>query len=320
MRIVSLLPSATEIVCALGLIDELVGVTERSEWPLEVASVPVVTRRLPPGSGTGAHPRPGAVGAEADGATSSDALAHDAPGPGEIDLAAIAAIVAARPDLVFVRERCDACGWRASGLVDAIRAAVVDASVISLEPTTVEGILNSVTTIGAMTEAEDEAVGLVEMLRERMAEIGERVVMRRDAGARPARAVALSGLSPLTGSGHWLPDQVRRAGGWDLLGAAGEGAPSTSWAEIRDVDPEVLLVAPAGHTLAAAVGAWEALPRPAFYGDLRAVRSGAVFALDPGLWGRPGPRVIEGIATLAEILDPGAFADVAVAGSWTPVT
>jgi iron complex transport system substrate-binding protein len=317
VRIVSLLPSATEIVCALGLIDELVGVTDRSDWPPEVASIPVVTRRPPPGSGSGADPPAGTLGAESDGAASADTLAHDAPGPGEIDLAAIAA---ARPDLVLVRERCDACGWRAPGLVDAIRLAVVDASVISLEPTTVEGILNSVATIGAMTEAEDEAVGLVEMLRERMAEIGERVVTRRDAAARPARTVALSALSPLMGSGHWLPDQVRRAGGWDLLGAAGEGAARTSWAEIRDVDPEVLLVAPAGHTLAAAVGAWEALPRPAFYGDLRAVRAGAVFALDPGLWGRPGPRVIDGIATLAEMLDPGAFADVAVAGSWTPVT
>jgi len=316
VRIVSLLPSATEIVCALGLIDELVRVTDRCDWPPEVASVPVVTRRLPPGSGTGADPRPGTLGAEADGASRSDALTHDAPGPGEIDLAAIAA---ARPDLVLVRERCDGCGWRASRLVGAIRAAVADASVISLEPTTVEGILNSVATIGAMTEAEDEAVGLVEMLRERMAEIGERVVWRRDAGARPARAVVLSALSPLTGSGHWLPDQVRRAGGWDLLGSAGEGAPKTSWAEIRDVDPEVLLVAPAGHTLAATVRAWEALPRPAFYGDLRAVRTGAVIALDAGLWGRPGPRVIDGIATLAEILDPGGFVDVAVADSWTPV-
>lgn len=314
MRIVSLLPSATEIVCALGLVDELVGITGRCDWPLEVVSISVVTRRPP--RGPGPAPGPGSTVVGAGGGSPADALAHDALDPGEVDLPALSAV---RPDLVLLRERCAACGWRASGLVDAVRAVVGDASVISLEPTTVEGILNSVATVGAMTEAEDEAVGLVEMLRERLAEIEERVVERRDAGVRSARVVVLSVLGPLTGAGHWLPDQVRRAGGWDVLGTAGEGAPETSWAEIRDVDPEVLLVAPAGHSLVDAVRAWDAFPRPAFYDDLRAVRAGAVIALDAGLCGRPGPRVIDGIATLAEILDAGGFVDPAAAGSWTPV-
>jgi len=120
--------------------------------------------------------------------------------------------------------------------------------------------------------------------------------------------------------GRWIPEQVRRAGGWDLLARDGEPSFETSWDALRDVDPAMLLLMPAGLGLAAARRAWDAAPKPPFLGSIGAVRRGQVFAVDTeGYFSRPGPRVIEGIAVLAEIFDPDGFVEVSPLGSWTPL-
>ena len=113
--------------------------------------------------------------------------------------------------------------------------------------------------------------------------------------------------SPLRASGGWIPELVRRAGGWDLLGAEGMEAPATSWSAIGAVDPELLVLAPGGMPAEAARRAWERLERPAAAGTLRAVRSGAVHAIDGGPFAHPGPRVIEAVAALARLIDPDGF-------------
>ena len=100
---------------------------------------------------------------------------------------------------------------------------------MSLEPETIEGILNSISTVGAFAEAEDEAVGLLELLRERLGTIENRVLERRLAGIPPRRVVVLEWLDPPFASGHWIPEMVRRAGGWELLGAEGARSVETSW-------------------------------------------------------------------------------------------
>ena len=226
MRIVSLLPSATEIICALGLRDQLVGIGHRCDYPPEIEGVAVVTRPASPGGAAGtageaeaAEVAAGAVSPSAVAASSAD----DEVGPSELDRAAL---LAARPDLIVIREGGTGLGSRQ--LEAALVGADSSPDIVTLDPITLEGIFHSITTIGAMTESEDDAIELLEALREDIGEIEQGVVARHDAGLRPKRVVVLEGLSPLMASGRWVPEQVRRAGGWDLLGREGEPVSPTT--------------------------------------------------------------------------------------------
>jgi iron complex transport system substrate-binding protein len=307
MRIVSLLPSATEIVCAIGLADELVGVTHECDYPPEAVGKPVVTRSVHDLIGSSSRDIHRLVTAAVHGGSSLYALDEDA-------------LAAARPDLIVTQELCRVCAVSYREVNDVARAISADITVVSLEPTSIEGIFNTITTVGAMAEAEDPAVDVVEILRERLGAVEAHVQARRDAGQRAPRVVGLEWLDPPFAVGHWVPEQIRRAGGWDLLGADGERSTQTTWDAIGDVDPEMLLLMPCGFHLAETVAEWAQTPRPAVYQDLAAVRRERIFALDGSAYfSRPGPRVIDGIELLAEVFDPEGFVDIAPLGSWTPV-
>jgi iron complex transport system substrate-binding protein len=307
MRIVSLLPSATEIVFALGLGDELVGRTHECDYPLEAAQVPVLTADAggaPDATSREIHDR---VTGSVHGGSSIYRLDRDA-------------LEAARPDLIITQELCAVCAVSYREVADAVRSIPGDVTVISLEPTSIEGIFNTISTVGAMTEAEDEAVGLLEILRERLGTIENRVLERRLAGMPPPRVVLLEWLDPPFASGHWVPEQVRRAGGWELLGAEGERSVETTWDAVRAVDPDQLYLIPCGFDARGAAAQWAQAPRPEWFDELRAVRRKEIFALDgSGYFSRPGPRVIDGIAMLAELFDPGGFRDEAPTEAWIPL-
>ena len=307
MRIVSLRPSATEIVCALGLSDQLVGVSHRCDYPPEIEGVAVVTRPI-----GGATARSGATAMPGTPATPLAVFQDDELGPSELNRAAL---LAAAPDLIIVRDGGLGPGPRQ--IEAALVGAEVSPEIVALDPITLEGIFNSITTIGAMAESEDDAIELLEALREDIGEIEQGVLARHDGGLRPRRVVVLEGLSPLMASGRWVPEQVRRSGGWDLLGREGEPACPTTWQAIKDVDPEMLMLAPAGLTLREAQAVWSETERPAFWDDLEAVRRGQVFFLEPVYFCRPGPRVVDGVGMLAEIFDPEGFVDTSPPDSWT---
>ncbi len=268
MRIVSLVPSATEIVYALGLGEDLVGRSHACDYPEEVIDLPIVTLDDP-----------------------------DTP-ERHLDGALLAAL---EPDLVLTD------GSEDGPLVDYAEISAVvggsrrEVTLVALAPETIEGILNSIATVGAYTEAEYEAVGLVEVLRERLAE-----VERSSPGHDRRRVVVLEGLDPLLGAGRWVPEMVRRAGGWELLGHEREPAALTSWSQLREVEPEVLILALRDADAAGAARALGTAVLPSWFDELEAVREGEFFAVDGhGLFSRPGPRVIEGVAVLAELLEPG---------------
>jgi iron complex transport system substrate-binding protein len=307
MRIVSLLPSATEIVCALGLGEELVGVTHECDWPPDVIGKPVVTRdtqdlhELPSGD---IH---ALVSAAMHGGSSLYALDDEK-------------LEALEPDLILTQELCRVCAVSYHEVNEVARAIDASITVVSLEPTSIEGILNTITTVGAMAEVEDDALDLVESLRSRLGAVEELVASRRDAGRTGPRVVAVEWLDPPFAVGHWVPEQIRRAGGWDLLGRDGDKAVETTWDAVREVDPDTLLLMPCGFHLRETVADWDRTLRPAWFPELSAVRGGRVFAVDGSAYfSRPGPRVIDGIELLAEIFDPEAFADSAPADSWTQV-
>jgi len=307
MRIVSLLPSATEIVCAIGLGDELVGVTHECDYPPEAVGKPIITRSVQDLTTSSSRDIHRLVSAAVHGGSSLYALDEDA-------------LAAAKPDLIVTQELCRVCAVSYRDVNEVARAIDADITVVSLEPTSIEGIFNTITTVGAMAEAEDAAIDLVESLRERLGAVEAQVQARREAGQRPPRVVGLEWLEPPFAVGHWVPEQIRRAGGWDLLGSDGERSSQTTWDEIADVDPEMLLLMPCGFHLAETVAEWTRTPRHPSYAELAAVRRDRIFALDGSAYfSRPGPRVIDGIELLAEIFDPAGFVDIAPPGSWTPV-
>lgn len=307
MRIVSLLPSATEIICAIGLGDELVGVTHECDYPPEAIGKPIITRSVQDLSTSSSRDIHRLVSAAVHGGSSLYALDE-------------AALEAARPDLIVTQELCRVCAVSYREVNEVARAIDADITVVSLEPTSIEGIFNTMTTVGAMAEAEDAAIDLVEALRERLGAVEAHVQARRDAGRHAPRVVGLEWLDPPFAVGHWVPEQIRRAGGWDLLGADGERSSQTTWDAIAEVDPEMLLLMPCGYHLADTVAEWSRVSRPPGYGDLAAANRDQVFALDGSAYfSRPGPRVIDGIELLAEIFDPDGFVDIAPQGSWTPV-
>jgi iron complex transport system substrate-binding protein len=282
VRIVSLLPAGTEIVVALGLDDELVGVGHRAAAPIGLAQPPLVTR-----SGSGrSHP----------------------------DVLDVDAFVAADPDLVLIGQGDDGT-IDARGLQDAIGGRT-HPSVLPITPGSVEGVLNAIVAVGAMTESEDEALAVVEDLRERLKVLQEVVLGRRDHGFRPPRAVVLDAVDPPRATGRWVPDQVRLAGGWELLGQAGEPARATTWSDVAEVDPEVLVLLPGGLPLRDGMAVWAATPRPEGWLDLRAVLDRRVHVVDGGAFATAGPRVIDGIEILAELFDPAAFDGMAPPDTW----
>jgi iron complex transport system substrate-binding protein len=307
MRIVSLLPSATEIVCALGLVDELVGVTHECDWPPEVAGLPVMTSSVHDLNTVSSGEIHTLVSDAVHGGSSLYALDE-------------AALDAARPDLILTQELCQVCAVSYREVNEVAREIDAAITVVSLEPTSIEGILNTITTVGAMTSAEDEAVELVETLRTRLGIVETRVHERRKEGHEAPRVVGLEWLDPPFAVGHWVPEQIRRAGGWDLLGNDGQASRETDWRTVEDVDPEMLILMPCGFHLAGTVAEWERTARPAGWTSIEAVRRGNVFAVDGSAYfSRPGPRVIDGIEMLAEIFDPDAFVETAPPGSWTPL-
>jgi iron complex transport system substrate-binding protein len=307
MRIVSLIPAATEIACGIGLSGELVGASADSDWPPEIDGLPSVTRPAAPGAERSVRADRRRLVSAAHGCSADQVVDRDV-------LAALGA------DLVLGQERCPACSLVVRPVAAIVRDLRPAPALVSLEPGSIEGVLNAITTVGAMTETEDDAIDLVEALRVRLGSIEQIVEERRDAGRRPRRVVALQQLDPPAAAGHWVPEQIRRAGGWELLGDAGAGPVETTWERVLEVDPEVLLLMPADFGVQAGLAVWDRTPLPGFWGDIAAVRAGQVFLVDGhGLFARPGPRLIDGIELLAELLDPEAFIDVAPPGSWMPL-
>jgi iron complex transport system substrate-binding protein len=307
MRIVSLLPSATEIVYALGLGDQLVGRSRECDFPEDVVDVPIVTRDA---SDLG----------DQDSREIHEDVARAVRGGGSIDRLDAELLRKLEPDLVLTQQLCDVCAVSYREVTEAVRTLDRDTTVVSLEPQSIEGIFNSIATVGAYTEAEDEAVGLVEILRERLGMLENQILERRLQGIASRRVVVLEWLDPPFASGHWVPEMVRRAGGWEVLGAEGERSVETTWERLREMQPEVVVLALCGFDAARAAEELQRASLPEWFDDLDAVRDGELFAVDgSGLFSRPGPRVVEGVALLAELLDPEAFAGAGPSDGWIPL-
>jgi iron complex transport system substrate-binding protein len=286
VRIVSLLPAATDLVVTLGLTADLVGRTHECDWPpgaLEHAAV--VTRT-----------------ALADGLTSreiSAAVAADRAHAGSslygLDEAALAAL---DPDLILTQELCDVCAVSYAQVADAVRVADTGPRLVSLEPRTLGEVLGTLTTVGALTGRQDAAAAAVADAERRLA-----AVARAVAGRPRPRVVVLEWLDPVWPVGHWVPEQVAAAGGTEVLGTAGAHTDPVEWAAVLAAAPEVLVLAPCGFPPERTLAELPALAARPGWSSLPAVRSGAVWVVDgPAYLNRPGPRVVRGVEVLAHVL------------------
>ena len=307
MRICSLLPSSTEIVFALGLGDRLAGVTHECDFPAEAASIPAVTRSL------------------IDHSESSSAEIHrhvsEAVHAGSsiygLDQALLERI---DPSLVLTQELCDVCAVSYGEVQRAVRLLPSDGgnerTVLSLEPTTMGGILDTITSVGEAAGAVERAVEVTAVLRQR---IDAAEAAAAGAGRRP-RVFAMEWLDPPFVGGHWVPEMIRLAGGSDGLGRAGQPSVQATWADIAAYDPEVVVLMPCGYHLEACLDEFRKTPLPPEWEDLTAVKSGEVYVVDgSSFYNRPGPRVVDGLEILAEILHSEIFPRAHSESDWRRV-
>jgi iron complex transport system substrate-binding protein len=286
MRIVSLVPSATEMLFALGLGSEVIAVTHECDYPSAVADIPRVTRDVLPA---------GLSAAEIDAAVKERTLRGESIY--ELDTELLHELA---PDLIVTQALCAVCAVS----FDDVRAIAAEIEsqpkVVSLDPHTVGEILGDARTLAAETGSKDAAVELIEDATKRIDRI--RVAVK---DARRPRVAALEWLDPPFAAGHWTPQLIGYAGGDDVLGLAGEHSEERSWAEVVASRPDLVIVMPCGYD--AEIAHREA---EMHRDELAAIGAGEVVAVDAAAYfSRPGPRIVEGLELLAHVLHPELFPD-----------
>ena len=281
MRIVSLLPSATEIVYLLGLGDQLVGVTHECDWPVDARSKRRVSySNLPRDALPAEIDR--LVSESMDGGPPTHGLDHEA-------------IRELAPDLVLTQDLCAVCAVPAGHLRSALDLLGIDAEVISLDPSSLEEVLGDILTIGKATGTEQRAVEIVDDLHRRLGQVRDGVE-----GATRPRTFALEWGDPPYNAGHWVPEMIELAGGEALIASRGVPSVRVTWEEVAEAGPEVVVFMPCGYDLeAASTEAVGLLERPEMAGAraFYAVAANSFFS-------RPGPRLVDGVEALASVLHP----------------
>lgn len=281
MRIVSLVPNATEILFALGAGDEVVGVSHECDYPPEARTRPILT-----GSALQNGMTPSEVDAAVSAQLASGASLYtlDERRLAELD-----------PDLLFTQELCPVCAVSTAQVGDAIAPMTRCPELMSLDPTRLEDVLADILHVGERLGRSAAAEALVDDLRARL----DRVERATHGRPRPT-VVALEWLDPPFLGGHWVPQMLAIAGGRDPFGVApGERSRRATWDEIAAADPDWIVAMPCGFDAAGAAGEVAKLAGNPLWEGLRAVQNGRVAAVDAnGCFSRPGPRLVDGIEEL----------------------
>lgn len=286
MRICSLLPGATEIAFALGLGDQIVGVTHECDYPPDAQQKPVLVHSAIDPARMSAGEIDRKVGE----------LLEAGKGLYHIDEAAL---IAANPDVIITQGLCEVCALDYNEVVAAAARLPRQAKIISLNPHSLSDILDDILRVGTATERQSAAAELVDGLRQRIEIVGQ-----REPDNRP-RVVCLEWFEPLYSAGHWVPEIVALAGGHDVLGKKSEPSAKIEWGTVLEARPEVILLMPCGFDVRRTVK--ESTPLRALPGwnDLPAVKHGNVFALNGNAYfSRPGPRLVNGLEILARVIHP----------------
>ena len=293
MRICSLVPAATEVLFALGLGEQVVGVTHECDWPPEAAERPAVTASL----------------VETGELTSADidrAVAESA-GNGKplyaIDEETWARIEA---DVVVTQEICDVCAVTTDSLEDIVDARALDVEVVDFSPSTLDHVLACMVGLGVRFDAEAAADELTTGIRLRL----ERVRAALAEVESSPRVFVSEWLEPPFAAGHWIPDMVALAGGTEVAGMSGEPSYRMRWTDVARLEPDVVVLAPCGFDLDRVLSEVVTLDLSASLLGTPARQESRVFAVDANAYfSRPGPRLVDGIELLAYLLHPDAYSD-----------
>jgi iron complex transport system substrate-binding protein len=299
VRICSFLPSATEILYALDLGDSIAGVTFECDYPPQARQKPIVV---------------------------STALKHDLSPP-EIDkhvtqyashgesLYAVdtETLQRIKPELVVTQDLCDVCAVGTSHLAKALDVLSPRPEVLSLTPHTLSEVFRDIQAVGAVTGKQEKAAELVANLKQRIGQIEAKPK------SKSPTVACLEWLNPLFNAGHWVPEMVKLAGGIDRLGIPGEYSVRIDWQQVRDLDPEVIIVMPCGYDAEKATKEYRETMFPAEWQQMRAVRNGRVYAVHASAYfSRPGPRLVDGVEVLYSLLHQD-FSLALAAGSWAKI-
>jgi iron complex transport system substrate-binding protein len=296
MRIVSLLPSATETVCLLGLDEQLVGVSADSDWPPDVVGhLPILN--------TVAIDTRGLTSREIDQAA---AAGHRGASLYHVDADLLRRL---QPDLILTQEICEVCAVSRQDVEVATSTLGYRPAVLSLSPSTLEQVVSDVAWIGEQTGAAEWASEVVRGLKARL-----EAARQRAAKVSPHRVFCMEWLDPPYSAGHWVPEMVRLAGGYDQLGIPGRPSRRVEWQEVVDYAPEVIVLIPCSLELHRVADEFDRLRKLSSWETLPAVRGRRVYAGDTHLFSRSGPRLVDGVEVLARLLHPEVFEQPVAAG------
>jgi iron complex transport system substrate-binding protein len=303
LRIVSLLPSATEIVCALGAQKQLVGRSHECDFPEAIRSLPVCTKAKISPEGTSAQ-----IDREVK-TRLADALALY-----EVDTELLRRL---EPDVILTQAQCEVC---AVSLEEVERALVgrleKPAKIVSLSPQTLNDVWASFLTVAEALGIPDQGKATVKTLKTRAVDIIEKTcVMTR----RPSVG-CIEWIEPLMAAGNWVPELVELAGGKNLFGEAGKHSPWLEWKQFCARDPEVIVVMPCGFDVERTRQEVAALTKLPEWSKLQAVKQQRVYLTDGNQYfNRPGPRLVDSLEILAEIIHPDTFTARHKGKGWQPL-
>jgi iron complex transport system substrate-binding protein len=290
-RIVSFLPSATEMTCALGLSEQLVGITHECDYPCEIKGKPIVVRSVLPTERMSQQ--------EIDLAVTE--RLRNGLSLYQVDESLMRDIA---PDLILTQDLCQVCAPSGNEVSQLLKSLPSKPQVLWLTPTSLEQIFDNVRELGQATNRSQEAEVLIAASHARLEAIA---AVTRELSHRP-RVFCMEWIDPVYCSGHWVPEMVGLAGGRDELAREGAYSVRIAWEDVLQWAPEVLVVMPCGLDLQKTVTQAEQLLALPGWSELPAVRAGRVYAVDANAYfARPGPRVVEGTELLAHILHPDLF-------------
>jgi iron complex transport system substrate-binding protein len=300
MRIVSLLPSSTEIVAALGRAGQLVGRSHECDFPPEVKTLPILTEPKFPVEGS-SQEIDQSVRKLVEQGLSVYAIHADLLN----ELA---------PDVIITQSQCEVCAVNYQEVEAAVKSVVnSEPTVVDLEPVGYADIFEDITRVGVALDCSPQADELIKQVQDRIAAVRDKVSSET---ARPTVA-CIEWLDPLMNAANWMPDLVEQAGGVNLFGQASEHSHELKWEDIQEADPDIMVIMPCGYGIAQARNEMKLLTQQPGWKDLKAVKHKKVFLVDGNQYfNRPGPRIADSVEILAEIFYPGLFPATYAPNGW----
>ncbi|MGZ8578294.1 MAG: cobalamin-binding protein [Actinomycetota bacterium] len=292
MKIASLLPSATEIVYALGLGDDLIGVTDECDYPPEAVTKPVISRSTLP-QGRIQTPR------EID-----EAVRARVQQDGQLYVLDTDLLRREQPDVVLTQDLCRVCAVPSGDVKEALdQIGLPDATVITLDPNTLDEVVATIGLVATALDREPQAEALTATIRERIAAVKATAIR-----VPTVSVLALDWSDPPFSAGHWVPEMIEAVGGTPVLAEKGEPSREVAWHQVREAAPEVVVFMPCGYYLEEAEEEAASFLEHFEFVDTPASRNGNVYAVDAtSFFSRPGPRIVDGLEILAWAVHPDVY-------------